>query len=569
MIMLPMIIGIAGGVVGLVVLFIPLYVFVLSKAKLKKQIKEIERKFSYLDALLIGQDSQYIHRLEIISRTNLLYVDKHTTFQRRFSEIYGNDDKFVESLIRQLNSLAANKQYKNIKTTLVEAKKALEIFENKTNQLDSDLYELIKLEEDSRQTVYRLKEQYRVVKQSYYAKANELELASSTFNRVFDKLDSQFAQIDNHIESAEYDETNELIPEIVNVINALSKIIDSLPNLCALVLQVIPNRIEDVNALYRHVVGLDIPVYHLGFKECVKQWTKDLDNIKTRIKGLSLAGCSDDCNRIIAEIDGMIKQLNKEEVDKQSFEAERDALYQSVKTLDDSFIKICSVLPQIYDCYVVENEQRERIDILTRNIDRLWTTKRALDGFIHSETKQPYSVLRNKLDTLKSDYDICSVGLKDFKAYLDSLKISSEEAYSLVSIYFYRAKQIENTIRLIKVDTVEQLYQYQLENVFKLINEVSDLLKQKPINVKDINSKVEELKGVANPFFEEVEDKYRDCQLAESAVVYANRDRNHQTDVHMQLSVLEKEFYEGEFAKVYKDANSIYNRSHVEGKNNA
>ena len=173
--MVGIIVGIVGGVIGLGVIGALLYIFVFSKAKIKKQIKEIERKFSYLDALLIGQDSQYIHRLEIISRTNLLYVDKHSTFTRRFREIYETDDKFVESLIRQLNSLVANKQYKNIKNTLVEARKALEIFEDKTNQLDKDLYELIKLEEDSRQTVYRLKEQYRIVKQSYYAKANYVE----------------------------------------------------------------------------------------------------------------------------------------------------------------------------------------------------------------------------------------------------------------------------------------------------------------------------------------------------------------------------------------------------------
>ena len=564
--MVGMIIGIVGGVVGAIVLGILLYIFVFSKAKIKKQIKEIERKFSYLDALLIGQDSQYIHRLEIISRTNLLYVDKHATFTRRFREIYETDDKFVESLIRQLNSLVANKQYKNIKNTLIEARKALEIFEDKTNQLDKDLYELIKLEEDSRQTVYRLKEQYRVVKQSYHAKANELELASTSFNRAFDKLDAQFVQIDEHIESAEYDETAEVIPEVINVINALGKIIDTLPNLCSLVQQVIPGRIEEIDALYHHVVSAEIPVYHLNVKENIKKWNKDLDGVKLKIKNLSIGGCQTECNRIINEIEALSNQLIKEENDKVSFEAERDNLYNEVKTLDDEFIKICSVLPKVYEYYVVDELRKQKFDILKRNIDRLWATKRSLDGFIHSETKQPYSVLQSKLDDLKSDYDVCFTGLKEFKTYLDSLKITSEEAYSLVSIYFYRAKQIENTLRLIGIEQVEQQYSYQLENVFKALNEIHLLLEAKPIDVKTINDSIEELKRTANDFFEEVENKFRDSQLAESAVVYANRDRNHQTDVHQQLSVLENDFFQGDFANVYKSANSIYNRSHVEDK---
>ena len=560
------IIGIVGGVIGAIVLGILFYVFVFSKAKIKKQIKEIERKFSYLDALLIGQDSQYIHRLEIISRTNLLYVDKHATFTRRFREIYETDDKFVESLIRQLNSLVANKQYKNIKNTLIEARKALEIFEDKTNQLDKDLYELIKLEEDSRQTVYRLKEQYRVVKQSYHSKANELELASTSFNRAFDKLDAQFVQIDEHIESAEYDETAEVIPEVINVINALGKIIDTLPNLCSLVQQVIPDRIEEIDALYHHVVSAEIPVYHLNVKENIKKWNKDLDGVKLKIKNLSIGGCQGECNRIINEIEALSAQLIKEENDKISFEAERDNLYQEVKTLDDEFIKICSILPKVYEYYVVDELQKQKFDILNRNIDRLWSTKRSLDGFIHSETKQPYSVLQSKLDDLKSDYDVCFTGLKEFKTYLDSLKITSEEAYSLVSIYFYRAKQIENTLRLIGIEQVQQQYSYQLENVYKTLNEIYVLLQAKPIDVKNINDRIEELKRSANDFFEEVENKFRDSQLAESAVVYANRDRIHQTDVHQQLSVLENDFFNGDFANVYKSANSIYNRSHVEDK---
>ena len=564
--MVGIVLGIVGGAIGAIVIGILLYVFVFSKAKIKKQIKEIERKFSYLDALLIGQDSQYIHRLEIISRTNLLYVDKHATFTRRFREIYETDDKFVESLIRQLNSLVANKQYKNIKNTLIEARKALEIFEDKTNQLDKDLYELIKLEEDSRQTVYRLKEQYRVVKQSYHAKANELELASTSFNRAFDKLDAQFVQIDEHIESAEYDETAEVIPEVINVINALGKIIDTLPNLCSLVQQVIPERIQDIDALYHHVTSAEIPVYHLNVKDNIKKWNKDLDNVKLKIKNLSIGGCQGECNRIINEIEALSALLVKEENDKISFEAERDNLYQEVKTLDDEFIKICSILPKVYEFYVVDEFQKQKFDILNRNIDRLWSTKRSLDGFIHSETKQPYSVLQSKLDDLKSDYDVCFTGLKEFKTYLDSLKITSEEAYSLVSIYFYRAKQIENTLRLIGIEQVEQQYSYQLENVYKALNEIHVLLQAKPIDVKNINDRIEELKRTANDFFEEVENKFRDSQLAESAVVYANRDRNHQTDVHQQLSVLENDFFNGDFANVYKSANSIYNRSHVEDK---
>ena len=169
--MLAIIFTASGGVLLLTILFIVLYITVFSKRKIKKQVRDIERKFSYLDALLMGQDAQYIHRLEIISHSNLLYVEKHEVFQKRFKEIYDNDDKYAESLLRQLHALIANNQYRNIKTTINDAKKSVEILEDSVNTLNDDLYALIKLEEESRQTILKLKEDYRLVKQIYYTNA--------------------------------------------------------------------------------------------------------------------------------------------------------------------------------------------------------------------------------------------------------------------------------------------------------------------------------------------------------------------------------------------------------------
>ena len=148
--------------------FILLYIFVISRNYKKRQVRDLENKYSYLDALLIGQDSQYIHRLEIISRTNLLYVEKYEEYSLRFKEIYDNDDRFAESSVRQLNALINNKQYKHIKIVINDAKKAIGAFEEKVNRLDEDLYKLIKPEEDSRQSILQLKETYRRLKQSFY-----------------------------------------------------------------------------------------------------------------------------------------------------------------------------------------------------------------------------------------------------------------------------------------------------------------------------------------------------------------------------------------------------------------
>ena len=553
-----------GGAIVLGVLFFLLYHFVISRNRIKHQVRELQKKYSYLDALLIGQDSQYIHRLEIISRTNLLYVDKHEKFSRRFKEIYENDDKFAESMLKQLNALINNKQFKNIKTVIGDTKKAMKVFEDKVNALDNDLYTLIKPEEDSRQSILKLKENYRRVKQTFYANSSDLDLVSSSINQVFDKLDQMFVEFETHIESAEYDDAQGLLPTISKVVAALESALSQLPNLCILVNTVIPEKIKDLKKDYEVLEAQGLPLYNLSFQTKLGEWNNDLNIIRTRLTKLQIANIMESLDALQSEIEEMRELLNNEQNDKNFFEEHNEEIYQQVVDLEKAFLKICSLLPELYRTYVVTDERKEKVEQLKQTMNSLGTTKQSLDNYVHSSLKQPFSTLKGKLDELNNQYATAKEGMEEFKQYIEFLKTSSEEAYTLVFVYYYRLKQIESLLREIAIPEFSEPYRVRIEDCYDLLNEIDKAIKVQPIAVDEINEKVANLKGNANALFDEIENKFREMQLAESAVVYANRDRNHQDDVHQQLSALEEEFYQGEFVKVYHEANAIFKRMHVE-----
>ena len=546
-----------------------LYHFVISRNRIKRQVRELEKKYSYLDALLIGQDSQYIHRLEIISRTNLLYVDKHEQFSRRFKEIYENDDRFAESMLRQLNALINNKQYKNIKSVINDAKKAMKTFEDKVNAIDNDLYALIKPEEDSRQSILRLKENYRRVKQTFYANSSDLDLVSSSINQVFDKLDQMFVDFETHIESAEYDEAQSLLPTIGKVVSALESALSQLPNLCILVNSVIPEKINELKKNYDSVEALGLPLYNLAFSVRVGEWKNDLEVIRKRLIKLELTNIMESLDALQSQIEEVQEQLNNEQSDKQYFEDHNTEIYNKVIEIEKVFLRICSLLPDIYKTYVVTDERKQMVEELKQTMNTLGTIKQSLDNYVHSSLKQPFSSLKMKLDELENQYNKAKEGIEEFKTYVEFLKNSSEEAYTLVFVYYYRLKQVEALLREVALPNFTEQYKARIENCYDFLNEIDRAVKVQPIAVDEINEKVTVLKNTANDLFDEVENKYREMQLAESAVVYANRDRNHQDDVHQQLCQLEECFFNGEFVKVYHDANAIFKRMHVEESGNA
>ena len=394
-----------GIVVALAAIFVLLYIFVFSRNSAKRQIRELERKYSYLDALLIGQDSQYIHRLEIISRTNLLYVDKYSEFSKRFKEIFDNDDKFAESMIKQLKSLIANNQYKNIKSVINDTKKTITIFEEAVNELDKDLYAVIRPEEEARQAILRIKENYRRVKQIFYSNSNDLELVGTSFTKVFDKLDQSFTEFESHIESAEYEEANTLLPTIDKVVNALGSALEELPNLCIMVETVIPEKISSLSSEYERVEKSGVPLFNLSFKKKVATWNNKIDDIRQRLIDLNTYKCRDELEATINEIEEVRQLLSNEVEDKDIFEKESDELYSKVIKLEKDFLKICSLLPEVKQVYIISEYQQQQIEVLKNDMNKLGSSKRSLDNFIHSGTKQPYSLLRNKLVELQNDYD--------------------------------------------------------------------------------------------------------------------------------------------------------------------
>ena len=544
--------------------FILLYIFVISRNYKKRQVRDLENKYSYLDALLIGQDSQYIHRLEIISRTNLLYVDKYEEYSLRFKEIYDNDDRFAESSVRQLNALINNKQYKHIKIVINDAKKAIAAFEEKVNRLDEDLYKLIKPEEDSRQSILQLKETYRRLKQSFYGSVSEIDLVSTSFIKVFDKLDVSFANFETLIESAEYEEAQALIPVITKVIVAIEDALNDLPNLCIYVTNVVPEKIDEIVNKYKSIEKQGLPLYNLGFNTKLEKWNADLNACKEKLSNLVSRGVMAALNKIQDDIVAMDALLDSEVENKNYFTTNSEKMDLKVMEIQKSYLKLCAVLPEVRQIYMIDESQEVELENLKVIMNNLDTSKRTLDGFIHSSTKQPYSTLKMKLDDLSSNYDMAYSGILNFKTYLDSLKKKSEEAYDLVFVYYYRAKNIEMILREMNVPEFVNHYVEKINSCYNLLNDIDILIKIKPIDVNGVSEKVEELKNLANNMFDEIENKAREMQLAESAIVYANRDRNHQADVHRRLNGLEKTFFEGDFETAYHDANGLYRTTHVD-----
>lgn len=543
-------------------------ILIIKRNYLKHTILDLDRRFQYLHALLIGQDAQYVKRLEIISRTNLLYVDTHTKFVKRFKEIRDHLDANAQRRVNDIKDLYYDHKIKLVKQELPKVLKTVEDYEKEVNILNNDLLKVIKPEENCRQSSLSLKEQLRRIRQDYYAKQSDLTLVNDSFVEVFKYVDSLFEEFEAYVEAAQYDEANAVLPKIDEIIKELTKILVTIPDLCTLVTTIVPEKLISLENAYQTMTEDKYPLHHLCVKQSISEIKKEVDLLTKRIKHFDLDGVRTKLDDISYQIDEYFKLFEEEKAARVDFEQNNENVYNTVGTIEKSFIKLCNTIPEVSKVFVISEEQHNKINFIQSEINRVGALKRTLDTFIHSATKQPYSLLLKKMNELKSSSESIISEIEDFNQYIVSLKEDSENAYNLVYEFFTKIVEAEKRVDQINIQSVTEKYRVPFDHMYELLNSVYKCLIAQPINVEQVNQQVGEIKELGNSLLDDgqVKQDHNMMVLAENAIVYANSDRFHLSDINELVKHAEEYFRAGEFENAYTTVGDALKRVHANEK---
>ncbi len=552
---------IAGGtaVVLAVVLFF-LIKFVFIPNKMKREIRDLDRRFQYLHSLLIGQDAQCIKRLEIVSRTNLLYVDIHTRYLKKFKEVRDKHDSHAQQTINHLKDLVDEKRFKQLKEALSDARDTIASYEKEVNSLNNDLLRVIKPEEDCRQASLTLKENLRRVKQDYYAKEGDLQLVKESFDVIFEHIESLFSQFEEYVESAQYEDANEILPQVDSILKQVTAALNELPNLCALVVSIIPEKISSLENAYEIMIRDQYPLNHLLNNQTFKEMRSEVAALTTKIKQFNLAGVSTELDNMLSRIEEYFRLFEDEKAARTKFEGENDEIYRVETVIERRFIKLCNNVPEVAKVYVINEEHRQNIEQIRESINRVGNLKRVLDTYIHTVPRRPFTTLVEKMDELKEASNEVIQEMDDFSNYLVSLKNDSQNAYQLITVHYFKLKEAEETIRLINNPNIEAKYAEQISRSYELINLINGLLYTAPINVDQVNEYAKELCDIGQAILDKdgaIAQDHNMMILAENAIIYANRSRADFSNVNQLLAQAEVLFNNGEFEQAYISAGNV------------
>ena len=524
----------------IVSLLVAFFLLINGHRHAKRQVQDLTKRYDKLHALLVDQLSNDIKRVYSISQSNVEYESIYNINKNMYNEVCQQEDVFARKAVTELQKLLAEKKYNQIKDEYDMVKSKVIELEEKYNQLNTSLSEIINVDDDNRQDMLMYKREFREIKSEYEQKKNELKYIESSFVNVFDKLEASFLETEKLLGGAHYIEAKEKLPEIERVLTALSKAIVMLPKLCTLSYVAIPNSIKETSDRYNQLIEEKYPLHHLKFQTLMDSFDKTLTSIYERLGKFHTKNVESELNQIRDSLIVLNSDFDNEVASKKFFSSSYEEIYNGSYKLENKFIKLKRVIPDYKKTYLLKDTCVEDLNSIQNEINELGVIKRNLDTFVHASSQQPFSVLSSKLKDLDSSMKKIEDDIERTHVYLTSLKDDANNDYDYMTSTFIQLKKYEAILRKINVQSLTLTFNENFKKCYQLLNE----------KVKEISICFEEIKSNISSIEENVKN-------AEDSVVRANAYRQNFDDVKTTLLRAEKSFFEGDFIRTFDETSAL------------
>lgn len=554
------------AVVAVIITGVLIYVFIIKRNLYRKQIKDLEKRYTQLHTILIGDVEQYIARLEYISNQNIEYIHIHEKYLKLYQDILQENDRASYIASDGLRQTILERKYKGINNLIESTKKILSEFERRVNHIYTELNKLLSKDEEFHQGEVALQRQYRSIKEKYIIHEGELKLMEKSFDKVFERIDRLFNECETLTNSARYEEASEKLPIIKQVLAALEESFDNLPVFCVRITKVIPRRIEEIKEKYQELEQKEFPLHHLKVMSRIESYKFSLDELTKNICNFKINNIQESLDNIDQDIISIFKEFEAEEEAKSFFDQNCDNMYSATYEFEKQFKRIKRALPEYKEVYLIKDKYLDKIVELEKDINNIQTIKRDLDNYIHSSTRQPYTIIASKINDMISEMHRIEEIIRDFNQYLNSLKIDSEKAYKTICDYYIKLKDAEYVLREMAVPSYSNRLKSSFDRAFAYLEQVGDIIKVKPIDVSAANDYLDNARELIDNLLRDVQEQSGQRKYAEDSIVYANQYRQGFIDCKYQLNNAGTSFFEGDFTRTIDETVQIIKKMRPEIK---
>ena len=527
----------------------------------KKEQKKYKDEITNLE-----RDKNLIVNASILSELNKVNAlvnndtmqKKYDSWCLRLKEIKEMEVPKITDALVEIEDSFVEKDYKPLKQKIASLELQIAYVKTKSNFLLDEIKEITLSEEKNRETITKLKADYRSILTKYNTNKNDYSEVEKPLELQFENVDKLFSAFEVAMDKNEYTEVGKIVKAIDDTIGNLKIVIEEAPSIILMGKKLIPAKIEDVNKITTRMEKENYNLEYLNIPYNITESEKKINDIFGRLNVLNLEDSVFELKTILDYFDSLYHNFDKEKLSKRIFDDyQRSILLKATKLekISADLNKKIDDLKYSYDLSdedlsILENVHKEILEIKEEY-------NRVVD--MHRKHTFAYSRLSKEMEIINSKLSKTEEKVEQTLRSLASLKEDEKRAKEQLDEMKHILNMAKTNIKSYKLPISPKNFYVELGEAAEAINIMVTELDKRPISIKTLNTRVDTARDLTLKVYNTTKEAIKTAKMAETAIVYGNRYRAVHKEVEIGLIKAENSFFKGNFKASLEQAINAIN----------
>ena len=510
--------------------------------KYKEEIASLERDKNLIVGASILSELNKVGALI----NNDVMQKKYDNWQARLKEIKEVEiPKITDGLI-DIENAFEDKDYKSLKPKIAALELEIAYVKTKSNFLLDEIKEITLSEEKNRETITKLKSEYRQILTKYHNNKNDYSEVETPIELQFENVDKLFSAFEVAMEKNEYTEVGKIVKAIDDTIGNLKVVVEEAPSIIIMGKKLIPDKIEDIKKITIKMEKEGYNLDYLNIDYNITESEKKISDVFQRLNVLNLEDSVFELKTILDYFDSLYHNFDKERLSKRIFEDYQRSILIKATKLEKISNDLNRKIDDLKYSYDLSDEDVSVLDVIHEEIVQIKDDyNRIID--MHRRRVFAFSRLSKEMEILNSKMLKTEEKLEQTLRSLGSLKEDEKRAREQLDEIKHILNQAKNNIRSYKLPVTPKNFYVELGEAAGAISDMIGELDKRPISIKTLNTRVDTARDLTLKVYNTTKEAVKTAKMAEAAIVYGNRYRAMYKDVELGLIKAENAFYKGNF----------------------
>ena len=524
------------------------------KKKLKAEIEKLEKeKNMVISASMLSE----LNKVEALVNNDEM-KEKLDDWKARFNDIKNTEMPKITETINDIEELFEEKNFKDLKGLVLKADFDLNTLKTKASFLLEEIKDVTLSEERNRETITKLKAEYREILNTYKDYEEEYEIVKNPLELQFENIDKLFSAFETSMEQNAYTEVGKIVKAIADVIGNLKVIIEETRPIVSLGKNLIPKKEEDIKNIYDKMSKDGYNLEYLNIDYNIEEANKKIQDIFQRLNVLNVEDSLFELKTMHDYFDSLYADFDKERYSKKIYEDYSRSILIKATKLEKVNNELYKKIGDIKYSYDLTDDEVNVIAEIKKEIMDIRASYDKVVDIARSKTLA-YSKLAREMEIINSKLVRTEEKLNGALKTLGSLKEDELRAREQLDEIKRILSQTKEKIRSYKLPTIPKNYYVEISEAMEAINELVKELDKRPISIKILNLRVDTARDLVLKVYNTVNETVKTTKMAETAIVYGNRYRVTNKEVDFGLSKAESAFLKGNFKSSLENAISAIN----------